>query len=122
VRREQAQEFTEALGQVFAGAVRLGEWAPDVGIPEALGLSPTEWAERRLAGHVRLSISERRRVVAELTENGMSAPEIASALGVNEKTVDRDRKAEGTNVPGNDAIQPGSPEAEGTNVPELRAA
>jgi phage N-6-adenine-methyltransferase len=92
VSAETAQEFTEALGQVLAGAVRLTDVAHDVGVPQALGLTSQEWAERRLAGHVRLSIPERRQVVAELTENGFSKPEIAEALGVDESTVARDRR------------------------------
>lgn len=88
---ETAQEFTEALGQVLAGAVRLTDVAQDFGVPQALGLSPQEWTEKRLAGHVRLSIPERRAVVAELTERGMSKPAIAEVLGVGEATVSRDR-------------------------------
>lgn len=107
VEREQAEEFTDALGQILGGAVRLAEWAPGVGIPEALGLTAQEWTQRRLAGPVRLSIEERRRVV-EANPN-MSAPNLAEALGVNEKTIDRDRA--GTNVP-TKANEPG------TNVPE----
>lgn len=87
---EHAQEFTEALGQVLAGAVRLTDVAADLGVPQALGLTPAEWTERRLAGAVRLSIPERRAVVAELTERGMSQREIADALDVGLATVNRD--------------------------------
>lgn len=94
MRRENAQEFTEALGQVLAGAVRLTDVAQELGIPKALGLSPEEWAQRRLAGHVRLSIPERRKVVAELTEQGHTSREIGDALGVDQKTVVNDRHAE----------------------------
>src|SRR5262245_8046604 len=64
-----------------------------MGIPQALELSPEEWAQRRLAGHIRLSIPERRKVVAELTEQGHTSREIGEALGVDHKTVINDRHA-----------------------------
>jgi hypothetical protein len=91
ISHADAEEFTAALGQVLGGAVRLAEWAPGVGIPDALGLSPSEWAERRLAGHVRLSIEERRQVVAANPD--MSVRELGEALGVGHATIARDKKA-----------------------------
>ena len=75
MKSEHAQEFTEGLGQVLAGAVRLADVAQQLGVPKALGLTPEEWTQRRLAGHVRLSIPERRQVVTELTEKGHSSRE-----------------------------------------------
>jgi phage N-6-adenine-methyltransferase len=94
VSPENAQEFTEALGQILAGAVRMTDVAQDLGIPQALGLTPQQWTEKRLAVQVRLSIPERRVVVAELTERGMSTREIGDVLGVDQKTVVNDRHAE----------------------------
>jgi phage N-6-adenine-methyltransferase len=111
VSAETAQEFTEALGQVLAGAVRLTDVAQEFGVPQALGLTPSEWTERRLAGHVRLSIPERRAVVAELTERGMSKPEIAEVLGVGEATVARDR-AVSTDTPEPEPLPSPEPHSE----------
>jgi len=92
VKPTHAEEFTDALGQVFAGAVRLADVGIGLGVPKVLGLSPEEWAQRRLAGPVRLSIPERRQVVEANPE--MSSRELGEALGVDQKTIVNDRHAE----------------------------
>lgn len=117
MNREHAHEFTEALGQVLGGAVRLAEWAPEVGIPEALGLTPQEWAERRLAGAVKLSIPERRAVAPALIERGLTQREAAEVLGVGLGTINRDLHAvpDGTPGPENPALEP---EPEPSTVPD----
>ncbi|HKE79033.1 MAG TPA: DNA N-6-adenine-methyltransferase [Solirubrobacteraceae bacterium] len=91
MKPEQANEFTDGLGQVFAGAVRLAGLAVELDVPQALGLTPEEWAQRRLAGHVRLSIAERRAVVDANPER--SSRELGEALGVDHATIARDRQA-----------------------------
>lgn len=88
-----AEEYTQALGQVVAGGYRQVALGKRLGVPAALGLTTEEWVERRLGGYVRMSIPDRREAVAELTEEGMSTREIGDVLGVDNATVHRDRHA-----------------------------
>lgn len=104
IQPQHAEEYTEALGLVFAGAVRLADVAADIGIPEALGLTPEEWAQRRLAGQVRLTIAERRQVVAANPDK--STRELAGELGVSHETVAADRRQESdTDTNGSDPFR-----------------
>src|SRR3990167_8101522 len=64
----EAEEFTQALGQIFGGGWRLIFHAERQGIPVALGMSVREWVEQRLGGYVRMSIKERREAGKELTD------------------------------------------------------
>ena len=92
IEREDAEEYTEALGQIFGASYRLILHAERQGIPAALEMSTQEWVEERLGGYVRMSIPERREAVAELTEGeGLSNVKAAEILGVGEATVRRDR-------------------------------
>lgn len=91
--RAEAQEFTEGLGQVFTGGFRLIAHAHRQGVPKALGMTTPEWVSQSLGGYVRMAVGERREAVAELTENGMTSVAIADVLGVNEKTVRRDKES-----------------------------
>jgi N6-adenosine-specific RNA methylase IME4 len=115
MNREEAEQYTQALEQVFTGGYRFILWADRRGIPKALGLSLPEWVQR-LGGYARLSIEERREAVGELTEGeGLSNRQAAAVLGVSHTTVERDRT--GTNVPPEadkeiDIVIP-----DGTNVP-----
>ena len=85
-----AEEYTQALGQVVAGGYRQVALGERLGVPDALGLTTREWVEQRLGGYVRLSIPERREAVAELTAEGMTQREVADVLGVDPMTVNRD--------------------------------
>lgn len=87
---EHAQEFTDALGQVFEGAVRLADVAVDLNVPEALGLSTAQWTERRLVGPVRLRRADRLLVVAANPD--LSSRELGAALDVDQKTIVNDRQ------------------------------
>src|SRR3989304_3016827 len=81
--REESEEFSQALGQSLTGGFRLILWADRQGIPQALGLSIPEWTQQSLGGPIRLSIDERRKAVAELTEGeGLSNRQAADVLGV----------------------------------------
>jgi ParB family chromosome partitioning protein len=92
MNREEAEQYTQALEQVFTGGYRFILWADRQGIPKALGLSLPEWVQR-LGGYARLSIEERREAVAELTEGeGLSNVQAAEVLGVDERTVRRDKR------------------------------
>jgi phage N-6-adenine-methyltransferase len=94
ISTEDAEEYTEALGQITAGAWRQIALASRLGVPEALGLSTRDWVEQRLGGYVRLQLPERREAVKELTNDGLAKPEIAEVLGVDERTIQRDRNRE----------------------------
>lgn len=87
---EQAEEYTQSLGQIIGGSWRQIAWADRNGIPDALGLSTRDWVEQRLGGYVRLQISDRREAVAQLAEEGMTQREIADVIGVDRSTVTRD--------------------------------
>jgi hypothetical protein len=90
VNSNDAEEFTQALGQIVAGSWRQIALADRLGVPAALGLSTREWVEQRLGGYLRLSIPERREAVAELVGDGMTQREAADVLGVGSGTVARD--------------------------------
>lgn len=92
MKQEDAEEYTQALGQVVAGGWRQVALGERLGVPEALGLSTREWVEQRLGGYVRMAIPERKDAVAELAAEGMSQREIAGVLGVDPMTVNRDLK------------------------------
>jgi N6-adenosine-specific RNA methylase IME4 len=95
--KEEAEEFTQALGQIGGGMWRQILWAARIGIPKALDLSLREWVDTRLGGYVKMAAEERRRVVADLTKpvdeggEGLSNVETADVLGVSDMTVHRDR-------------------------------
>jgi hypothetical protein len=71
MNKQDAEEYTQSLGQIVAGSWRQIAWAQKQGIPGLLGLATEEWAKQRLGGYIRLSIEERREAVLELV-NGRS--------------------------------------------------
>lgn len=92
---EDAEEFTQALGQIVAGSWRHIALAKRLGVPKALGLSTEQWVNDRLGGYVRMSIPDRREAVRELKADGHSNRETAEVLGVGEATVRRDTAPNG---------------------------
>jgi phage N-6-adenine-methyltransferase len=100
ISTDDAEEFTQSLGQILGGSWRQIALAQRMGVPEALGLSTEEWVQQRLGGYTRLSVSERRDAVRELTSppdqggHGMSQRQAAATLGVSHDTVNRDLKPE----------------------------
>lgn len=93
ISQSDAEEYTQALGDVHKGGWRLVWWAHRVGIPAALGMSTSDWVDERLGGYVRLAVDDRREAVEELASEGLSQREIASVVGVTEATVNRDIKS-----------------------------
>jgi phage N-6-adenine-methyltransferase len=87
---DEAEEYTQSLGQIFSGSYRQIAWAKEQGVADALGLTTREWVDERLGGYVRMGMPDRRQAVAELTAEGMSQREIAEVLGVSHQTVGRD--------------------------------
>lgn len=90
MNRQEAEEYTESIGMIVSGSYRQVLLARKLGVPKALGLSTEEWVRDRLGGYVRLSIEDRREVVAELAAEGNSNMAIAETLGVAEGTVRND--------------------------------
>lgn len=117
---DDAEEYTQALGQVVSGSWRQIALAKRLGVPEALGLSTQEWVDNRLGGYVRLSIADRREAAKELTEEGMTQREVADVLGVGVATVHRDtsdRVPNGTPPPTNEQVVVDPPAPNGTPEP-----
>lgn len=113
--KEDAEEYTQALGQVVAGGWRQVALGERLGVPKALGITTREWVEQRLGGYVRLSIEDRQEAVAELTDGeGLSNVQAASVLGVSDETIRRDRDA--TNVEAELAQQNQAASGDATNV------
>jgi len=93
VKREDAEEYTQALGQVVSGGWRQIHLGQRLGVPQALGLSVQDWVTQRLGGYVQLGIPDRRHAVIELVAEELPNRQIAAVLGVDERTVRRDRDA-----------------------------
>lgn len=96
MNRDDAEEYTQSLGQIVGGAWRQIAWADRQGIPEALGLTTTEWVNGRLGGYVQLAVAERREASKELTAPaeeggwGMTQDDAAEVLGVAQGTISKD--------------------------------
>lgn len=88
-----AEEYTQALGQVVAGGWRQIALGQRLGVPQALGLSVDDWVQHRLGGYVKLGVSERRAAVQELIADGCSQRQAAAVLGVDAMTVNHDLRA-----------------------------
>lgn len=88
-----AREYSESIGQIGDGWWRQIAWARKHGIPEALGMTTREWAEK-YHGYLKIPVAERREAVAELAADGMSQREIADVIGVNQATVCNDLKVD----------------------------
>lgn len=90
---EDAEEFTQTVALVVAGNWRQIALANRMGVPQALGLTTEQWVHTHLGGYVKMASAERFVAAAMLKAEGRSQREIASALGVDEKTVRRDAAA-----------------------------
>lgn len=90
MNRDQAEEYTQSLGQIVGGSWRQIAWAKQMGVPKALGLSVEEWVNKRLGGYVKLAVDDRRKAVEELAADGESQRSTAEILGVDASTVNRD--------------------------------
>lgn len=90
MNREDAEEFTQSLGQIVGGSWRQIVLAKRLGVPQALGLDVDEWVNQRLGGYVRMTVEDRRKAVAELAAEGNSVRAIADIVGVRSSTVHRD--------------------------------
>jgi N6-adenosine-specific RNA methylase IME4 len=95
VTPEEAEEYTQSLGQIGGGLWRQILWAERQRVPAALGLSLRDWVDDRLGGYVRLAIEERKQAVRELTAptdeggEGLTQREAAEITGLGLGTVNR---------------------------------
>ena len=96
MNRQDAEEWTQALGQIVAGSWRQVALAKRLGVPKALGLNTEEWVNKRLGGYVKQGVEERREAAKELKADGYSTREIGEVLGVGVGTVHRDLVPNGT--------------------------
>lgn len=97
MKAEDAEEFTQSLGQLVAGSWRQIALAKRLGVPKALGMEVDDWVQKRLGGYVKMSIAERREAVAELAADGMKEREIAAVIGASQSTVHRDLDSDESN-------------------------
>lgn len=88
--KDEAEEFTQSLGQIVGGSWRQILWAEQQGIPKALGLSTRDWTQQRLGGYVRMTVEDRREAVKELAADGHTTREIADVVGAAVGTVHSD--------------------------------
>lgn len=116
MKQEDAEEFTQSLGQIVGGSWRQIALARKLGVPKALGLTVDEWVNKRLGGYIKQTVEDRRKATEELSAAGESTRSIAAVLGISHATVERDL---GTNVPDredNSLIHDDADADSGTNV------
>lgn len=101
---EDAEEYSQSLAQIGEGWWRQIAWAFRQRIPEALGMSRREWAEK-YHGYARMLPDDRKAAVAELSEEGLNNSEIADTLGVDERTIRRDLRPDSANADLDDASE-----------------
>jgi N6-adenosine-specific RNA methylase IME4 len=95
MKPEDAEEYTQALGQVVAGGWRQIALGDRLGVPKALKLTTEQWVKQRLGGYVKLSLKERAPVVEELKAQDVSNRKIAAIVGVDESVIRDDLKRAG---------------------------
>ncbi len=109
ITEQQAQDFTDGLGNVLKGSWQLIKNAKDLGVPEALGLSTEEWVRAKLGGYTKLPKEEREAAARQLKDEGYSTRESAEILGVDNSTVSRDLSNENNHLVG-DTVAFATPE------------
>ncbi len=108
MNKDDAEEYTQSLGQIVSGSWRQIALAKRLGVPKALGLSTEQWVNDRLGGYVRMNVEDRREAVKELAGEGFSGREIGAVLGVDESTVREDKAAGNPAADGNKARETNS--------------
>jgi 16S rRNA G966 N2-methylase RsmD len=94
MKREDAEEWTQAQAQVGEGWWRANLLADQLGVPAALDLSFDEWMKKRVGARIRLTMEARKIAAIEMKANGESNRKIAKVLGVAEGTVRNDLAAQ----------------------------
>jgi len=117
VKPEDAEEYTQALGQVVAGGWRQIALGERLGVPKALKLTTKQWVNDRLGGYVKLGLEERRSAVVQLEAEGLGPRAISRVLGVSHPTV-IDDLASGRNLPDQTSKPESNGSASGRNLPD----
>jgi N6-adenosine-specific RNA methylase IME4 len=107
MNHDEAEEYTASLGQIGGGMWRQVHWAAQQGVPAAMNMTLRQWVDECLGGYVRLAVEERRRVVAELSDEGLSQRQVADVVGISQSTVSDDRNRsleEGDTAPDQDLL------------------
>ena len=92
MKKEDAEEYTQSLGQILGGSYRQILLAERLGVPKALGLKTPEWVRGRLGGYVKLNAEQRQKAYAELKAEDpkIGKRTIARVTGIGRGTVDRE--------------------------------
>lgn len=93
MKREDAEEWTQAAAQTLTGQFRQIDLAIKLGVPKALEMDPKAWVQEKLGGYMRYTIEERRAAHKELAAEGKTQREIADRTGVDQKTVSNDLRS-----------------------------
>lgn len=127
---EEAEDFTQGLGQVGGGWWKLVLHAQRQGVPAALGMTTQQWVTSRLGGYMKYDAPERREIARQLTAKpeedgeGLSQREAAAVLGVGPMTVNRDIHPQVPNATGgpnsvcDELGEPGDTVPNDTGLPE----
>ena len=95
MKKELAEELTQAVSQSTSGAWRTIAGLKALGVPKALGLSEEEWLKKYLGRYVQLAVAERYQLLVDAKAAGLSNRQIAKAAGVGEATVRRNLRTNG---------------------------
>lgn len=97
MKAEDAEEYTQSLGQIVSGSYRQLLLARKMKVHKALGFNDFQaWVNERLGGYVKYGVEQQTDKVLELKAEGHNNSEIADALGVRETTIRR--RVNSTNV------------------------
>ena len=95
MKREDAEEFTKSLGQIFEGSWRQVALGIRLGVPGLLGYHGSDagkrWVREQVSEHARISRHDRQAAVLELAHEGMKQRDIAAALGISQSAVSLDQ-------------------------------
>jgi len=115
MKPDEAEEYTQALGQVVAGGWRQISLGQRLGVPQALKLSVDQWVKQRLGGYVKYSVEERQQAVQTLADEGHSERSIKRVLGVSRPTIRKDLKR-GKKLTSDKASTPSKARGNGQNL------
>src|SRR4030095_1107775 len=100
MKKDLAEELTQAVGQSTSGAWRTIAGLKALGVPKALGLSDEQWLKKYLGHYIELSTPKPYEMIPAAKEaTGLSNRQIAKVAGVDPKTIRKDLKSRGKHSP-----------------------